>query len=590
MKRPPAPNPTSAISTKIFLRFAAAFAAASVFVLAMRPCEAVAGLLIDPSGSTALILPGVDDIVSPGRSLGFTGNFFGVPLATVDLSSNGNLNFSNSNSFGNGAFPSSAVGGAGIVAPFWDDLVTGTGSVLEKVSVGNYYAATWLDNRGFGSGGNFTFQAAWFGSAQTVNGISFLPDDIVFGYETVSGALSATVGLNKGDGVNSAVLPGTTDGQITEPSLLPLGPTQYLLFRPNGAGSYNVIFLDLAQIAQLALPQSLGDVGLGVAKASTQNVDGRMAGLNAINGAIGAQIGLAARYGSKGGELVSLAVDGKKAVAYKQTAPAVRPLELYAIGVGSTTDRETVNGVPGFGGWTESATAGLEYGITDQLTLGLALGYVHNNTDIAANNGSVTVDGGAVSAYAAWSRNDLYVNGLYNFAFAENDIRHDSPIGVARAKPNSYSHTVQLSTGYNFMNYPGIVSGPMASLRYVHGDIDGYTESTGTTVASQSYNSLVSQFGWQASFPRRVRFGVLTPQLWAAWAHEYMNRSRSVSATFAGVTVTGATADPQTDYVALGFGLLAELGERISLNLGYEADVGKTQVTHTISLRGGMKF
>ena len=143
------------------------------------------------------------------------------------------------------------------------------------------------------------------------------------------------------------------------------------------------------------------------------------------------------------------------------------------------------------------------------------------------------------------------------------------------------------------MNYPGIVSGPLASLKYTHGEIDGFTDSTGVGVQSQSYDSLISQLGWQASFPRQMRFGKLTrltPQLHGAWAHQYMNNPEFVSALFAGITATGRTPEPTSDYAALGAGLMAELGENFSVTLDYQADVGKNEVTHFVSLRGGFKF
>ena len=245
------------------------------------------------------------------------------------------------------------------------------------------------------------------------------------------------------------------------------------------------------------------------------------------------------------------------------------------------------------GGWTEAGTAGIEYSLTDHLTTGFAIGYIHNNTNIADVSSSVAIDGVVASLYASWFKNNFYVDGLYSFSWLENDLRRDTGAGVATAKPSSYGNTLELNTGYNFMNYPGIVAGPMAALKYTHGEIDSYTDSAGASVQSQSYDSLISELGWQASFPRPVHLGKLTrltPQLRGAWAHQSMNQPEFVTAAFGGFTATGRTPEPISDYASLGAGILAEFGENFITTLDYQADVGKNQVTHFISLRGGYKF
>jgi outer membrane autotransporter protein len=289
---------------------------------------------------------------------------------------------------------------------------------------------------------------------------------------------------------------------------------------------------------------------------------------------------------------VSLGIDGKQTTNFKQIAPAPKRFEVFAQGDFSRSDRDSVDAAAGFGGWTEAGTAGIEYSLTDRLTTGFAIGYVHNNTDINDGVGSIDIDGVAASLYASWFKNNFYVDGLYSFSYLENDLRRNTAAGAATAKPSSYGNTLDLNTGYNII-YPGIVAGPIASLKYTHGEIDGFTDSAGVAVESQSYDSLISQIGWQASFPRAVRYGKLTrltPQLHGAWAHQYMNKAEFVSAQFGGFTATGRTPEPSSDYAALGAGLMAEFGGNFSVTLDYQADVGSSEITHFISIRGGFKF
>jgi hypothetical protein len=385
--------------------------------LGFAPHDAAAGLVIDSTGGTVLSFSNTDDAVVAGRSLGFAGSFFGSPKTTVDVSTNGNLNFSSNTDYHNAAFPQLGVAR---IAPLWDDLIVSTpGSAIEKVSAGNYYSLTWQNVYHISQPSSVVnAQVVWFGSTQTIGGFTIQANDLVFSYATVSGTtFSSTVGLNKGDGVGFAVLPGTTNGLVNDPATLPTGAGQFVLFRPNGLGFYDSVIL---LFTDLSLALDMREINLGVFETSTRDVNSRLFRLR-MRSTEGesANVGLAAAYSSKGRELVSLGIDGKQTVNFKQTAPEPKRFEVFAQGDFSTTDRETTAAAAGFGGWTEAGTAGIEYSLTDRLTTGFAIGYVHNNTDIANGVGSIDIDGVAASLYASWFKNNFYVDGLYSFSYLE---------------------------------------------------------------------------------------------------------------------------------------------------------------------------
>lgn len=216
-----------------------------VILLTVGTCiafsHAKADLLIDPSNSTLLQSNGnFDNVVSTNRSLGFTGSFFGVSRQSVDVSTNGNLNFTGNTASMNTPMPT----GVGRINPLWDDLaVSGTSeSVSEKVVSGMYYAVTWQAHQR-DTGADVRFQATWFGAPTQIKGFSFLSGDIAFSYRFVTGNFSggdATIGLDSGNGIHFVPLPGDDDGSIKNGlvTLLPTGTGQFMLFRPNGA-SYN---------------------------------------------------------------------------------------------------------------------------------------------------------------------------------------------------------------------------------------------------------------------------------------------------------------------------------------------------------------
>jgi hypothetical protein len=212
------------------------FAAMTIALGAFAPI-AGAQFLVDPTGGTVLSAQGDDDTNYGGRALGFTGHFFGDAHTTVDVCSNGFLDFSGDTNFSQVPMPT----GTAHINALWDDLfVYGGQSITEKVSPGNYYSVTYQIGT-FEFGHVFhQFQAVWFGAATTIRGFQFLPDDIVLDYESVGASpWEATVGLDRGNGADFVALPGDADGSFNDSqrSLLPIYPTSHtvILFRPVGS-------------------------------------------------------------------------------------------------------------------------------------------------------------------------------------------------------------------------------------------------------------------------------------------------------------------------------------------------------------------
>jgi len=219
-------------------------AAASCLVLAAHETPATAGYLIDPTGGTVLWGDSfnVDD-QTVRRSLGFTASLFGTPFTEVDVSTNGNLNFSANVSYNNQAFPT----GAAMIAPLWDDhyIYAGTGQkITEKAVAGQYYSVTWDVSQFSNNLPRFQFQVVLFGGTTTIGGTTFLPNDIAFAYQRVDADFrggNATLGLNKGDGTFSTLPSLVGSGGYlgnAQTSLLPTAPGSVLLARYDGSSGY----------------------------------------------------------------------------------------------------------------------------------------------------------------------------------------------------------------------------------------------------------------------------------------------------------------------------------------------------------------
>ncbi len=230
--------------------------------------SAQTGLVIDPSSLTNTGLTG-DDVVTT-RTLPTTGtfNFFGSPRLTVSLSTNGNLNFNANTSFSNVALPTAITR----IAPLWDDLISTVAapatSILDNQGdvTNPYYAATWLNIANFGNANaRYTFQVVWFNGPFTIGSFNFQAGDIAFDYTNMTNFLqgNATVGLDQGNSSGFRALPGTTNGVITDLSLLPIDDDRFVLFRDDGAGGYNASLQSLSSVPEPATVITLVTGGLG---------------------------------------------------------------------------------------------------------------------------------------------------------------------------------------------------------------------------------------------------------------------------------------------------------------------------------------
>ncbi len=206
-----------------------------------------AAFLVDPTGGTPLwsSAVGADDAVRVGRMIGFPFTFFGEdPVTAIDVSTNGNLNFSADSDYSNETLKAPILR----ISPLWDDLelVAGSGdSIVEKTLAGRYYSVTWRVHERAEPTTRHAFQVILFGANMRVNGFDFQKDDIVFCHEEIGATFSkdiATVGLDSGDAEVIVPVPGATllNGLLPhrEAGLLPIGG--FLLYRFDGTDSYTV--------------------------------------------------------------------------------------------------------------------------------------------------------------------------------------------------------------------------------------------------------------------------------------------------------------------------------------------------------------
>lgn len=295
----------------------------------------------------------------------------------------------------------------------------------------------------------------------------------------------------------------------------------------------------------------------------------------------------------------------------KEEESPVRRWEFFASGQYGANDTEVIMPLSGFQSDIFTETAGVEFHATRQLTFGAAISLLQSENKLGLGVGDVDITGTAISTYTSFVHKNFYVDALYNYGNYDHVMRRATLFGdTANAEPESRSHTLQLNLGYN-IEAKGFVTGPFASLDYVTGDLDAYSETNGGTTAvnvdGQNFDSLVSEIGWQASYPFYVGKLKIIPQVRLSWIHEFLNESEDVTADLkaspysigtgggfvpvGSFSTTATTQQPGEDSMNIGVGFSVRCTDRISFFADYDVRFfQQDSMAQFVSLTGTVEF
>ncbi len=418
---------------------------------------------------------------------------------------------------------------------------------------------------------------------------------------STNGLFSFTTLLRPGSAIFDAldIAANTFTGVTLAPGgtvATPAAPVPVTTVRVTDLGA---IFSTFTSGLPLALAQR--EVLLNTARTTTRDVNSRLfrirAGFSDVKSDVGAQ-GTLGTQGSDGKTMQS-GNDSKS-----QDVETNRRFELFGSGDFNAFDLDDRGRANGFDQNVQAGTAGLEFHVNRNLTLGVAASYVNSDADISRNVGGINIEGGAVTAYVSAVWGGFYADGLYSYGqFAETTHRRTLVGRTARGDADSHNHSLEFNTGYTF-NLGRVRTGPLASVQYVNGDLDAYHETTGGSAAlsfkAQAYESLISRVGWQLSLPTETRMGKITPQIRASWDRENMDRAESVGLSLQNTpfrTITGVgganpavtkggkfsasagTVAPGRDYLNVGGGVALQFCERGTVILDYETHIFRANET-----------
>ncbi|MEQ9482205.1 autotransporter domain-containing protein [Coleofasciculus sp. F4-SAH-05] len=310
-----------------------------------------------------------------------------------------------------------------------------------------------------------------------------------------------------------------------------------------------------AVLAVLISPQTVipqADIALSVARRQTQTIDARLQSLRGV----------------------------------RETPPEQR-FGAFVNGDINFGDKDTSNSEPGYDFTTTGVTAGVDYRVTGDLALGVAVSRLSNDTELDHDLGEVEVDGYAVSIYGNYNRGNFYTDTLVSYGWNDYEITRQIEFDNRRATadPDGNQLSVDVNGGYN-VRAGNLSYGPTVGVRYDRVEINHYTEegagSLNMKVQDQEAESVVLSAGVQAAYGFNVGNTTVTPNFRARYEHQFANDSREIETellTQPGIPIRATTDDPDRDYVRLGAGVDVQFSPNFSGAIDYETVVGREDYT-----------
>lgn len=228
--------------------------------------------------------------------------------------------------------------------------------------------------------------------------------------------------------------------------------------------------------------------------------------------------------------------------------------------------------------------------VGDNWRVGLALAGANTDMDLSIgglNIASNDIDTFSAMPYVSYYQEDALGTADFwaDFMYGYSDHSYDMRVlgGLLSASPDGSAHTLDFNTGINF-DAGRVVHGPHVGLRYIDGEIDGYTVfPLAVFVPGTDYTSLVSTVGYHVALPIDVGSGKIVPQLSVGWEHEFDDDAD----TLFGLPLAGKDEDVIVAGAGVGFYCL-QTGWNAGLN--YEGRFGDESEGHYVGLRVGKEF
>jgi hypothetical protein len=189
---------------------------------------------------------------------------------------------------------------------------------------------------------------------------------------------------------------------------------------------------------------------------------------------------------------------------------------MWVQGLFNHTKQDSTSRNEGFKANSKGIAFGIDGKLNDAVTVGLGYGYTR--TDADAGNRDIDVDGNNVFAYAEYSPDAWYVNGVLNFGYGRYTEKK-SPLGVSiKSKYDVYTYGINVMTGYAFDS--GLT--PEGGLRYLLVDQKSYDDGV-EKIKTSNNDVLTAVLGAKYGYKVKAKDWMFTPNVRLAATYDLMS-------------------------------------------------------------------
>jgi outer membrane autotransporter protein len=267
-------------------------------------------------------------------------------------------------------------------------------------------------------------------------------------------------------------------------------------------------------------------------------------------------------------------------------------LSGWARVVGQFGTQDKDSDLQGFEFDTYGLSVGVDSKVSSNLVLGVGFGMAQSDVDFDNYSQTSDVDSYFGSLYGSYSTGNLYVDAA--LSYAGNDYDSDRNLVALDLTASSSTDGSELGLyvggGLSLVDTDTMYFIPTASLSWAQVDIDGFTEegagAFNLEVDDYDADSLVATIGFRWG----GKMGMMEPELRLAWAHEFGDTDRDVSARFEGTTTTFEIegVEPESDSALLGLGANFFVNDNCTIYLDYDGEFRSDFDAHSVS--GGLRY
>ena len=273
---------------------------------------------------------------------------------------------------------------------------------------------------------------------------------------------------------------------------------------------------------------------------------------------------------------------------YPAPIPSGSRLGVFISGNGDFVNVGHDSNARGYDFTTGGVTLGVDYRVTDNFAVGVALGYANTTTSLDSQ-GSVDVNSGRGGVYATLFNNSggFYMNTYAGGGFNSYDTRRRGLLADATGATNGAEFNTFLGAGYD-VHVGGLTFGPIASVEYTYVDFNGFTERGSVAplrIVSQNQDSLRTNAGIKLAYPFTAGGMVITPQLRASWQHEFAYSATPVYSEFNDTSDAFKVFGPKIgrDSALIEAGFRVQLTRTVATFLNYDGKINPDYTAHAVN-------